>query len=78
MATFKTHYEDKVGVDVHRVPLEEVKRLGYLGRTRFLDDYPEKGRCLRIVEFRIGSIMVNLFANTNEHEEMTDEPECAD
>lgn len=32
MATFNTHYDDQVGIDVHRAPLDEVKRLGHLGK----------------------------------------------
>ena len=78
MAIFSTHYDDQVGIDVHRAPLDEVKRLGHLGKTRFLDNYPHEGKCLRTVEIRFGSILINVFANTHEFEEMTDEPECAD
>jgi len=76
MATFNTHYDDKVVIDVHRVPLDEVKRLEHLGKTRFFDNYPHEGKRLRVVEIRFGSILINIY--TDEYEEMTDEPECAD
>ena len=79
MATFNTHYDDdQVGIDVYRAPLDEVKRLGHIGTTRFLDNYPHEGKRLRTVEIRFGGILINIYTNTDEFEEMTDEPECAD
>ena len=78
MATFSTHYDDQVEIDVLGVPLDEVKRLEPIGSTRFLDNYPHEGKRLRVVEIRFGSILINVFANIHEFEEMTDEPECAD
>ena len=77
MATFNTHFNDQTSIDVHRVPLDEVKRLEHLGKTRFLNNYPPEGKCLRAVEIRFGSILINIYTNTDEFEEMTDEPECA-
>ena len=76
MATFNTHFNDQTSIDVNRVPLDEVKRLEHLGKTRFLDNYPLEGKRLRVVEIRFGSILINIY--THEFEEMTDEPECTD
>ena len=74
MATFSTYFDDRVQVDIHRIPLSEMVEFESLGNVSFLDNYPKEGQRLRMLEIRIGSVMIVMYTNVDEYEEMPNEP----